>query len=53
MSFAMGWATTGHTAAAVPVTALGPGAECLAGTYPNTRPFAAAVAALGLAVPVG
>ena len=53
MSFAMGWATTGHTAAAVPVTALGPGADRLAGTYDNTRLFDATVAALGLAVPVG
>jgi alkaline phosphatase len=39
--FVMGWATTGHTAAPVPVTAAGPGAERLAGSYENTDLFPA------------
>ena len=51
--FVMGWATTGHTAAAVPVTAMGPGAERLVGVYENTRVFETMVAAMGSAVPVG
>ncbi|MBA3451311.1 MAG: alkaline phosphatase [Chloroflexia bacterium] len=37
--FVLGWATTGHTAAPVPVTASGPGAEQLAGTIDNTDLF--------------
>lgn len=46
--FVVGWATTGHTAAAVPVTAAGPGAEALAGAYENTHLFDAIAGALGL-----
>jgi len=46
--FVMGWATTGHTAAAVPVTATGPGAEQLAGAYENTHPYTVMAEALGL-----
>ena len=34
--FVVGWATTGHTAAPVPVTALGPGAEGARGFIDNT-----------------
>ena len=49
--FVMGWATTGHTAAAVPVTATGPGAERLTGAYENTHLFAVMAEAMGLAVP--
>ncbi|CAA9586349.1 MAG: Alkaline phosphatase [uncultured Thermomicrobiales bacterium] len=49
--FVMGWATTGHTAASVPLTAAGPGAERLAGVYENTFLFAVMAEALGLAVP--
>ena len=48
--FVMGWATTGHTAAAVPVTAAGPGAERLTGVYENCHVFGAMVEAMGLAV---
>lgn len=51
--FVMGWATTGHTAAAVPVTAMGPGAERLVGVYENTEVFEVMVAAMKLGVPVG
>jgi len=51
--FVMGWATTGHTAASVPLTAAGPGAEALAGFYENTHPFGVMAEALGLAVPAG
>lgn len=36
LSFVMDWTTTEHTAAAVPVTAFGPGAERLSGAHPNT-----------------
>lgn len=50
--FIMGWTTTGHTAAAVPVTATGPGAERLAGNFANTHLFDVMVAALGLAARV-
>ncbi|MDP9363554.1 MAG: alkaline phosphatase [Chloroflexota bacterium] len=50
--FVMGWATTGHTGAAVPVTAAGPGAERLTGAYENTHPFAVMAEAMGLAVSV-
>jgi alkaline phosphatase len=46
--FVMGWATTGHTAAAVPVTAFGPGAERVAGLNDNTHLFRVIVDALGL-----
>jgi alkaline phosphatase len=37
--FVLGWATTGHTAAPVPVTSVGPGAERLTGTFENTDLF--------------
>lgn len=47
-AFIMDWTTTGHTAANVPVTAGGPGAEELAGVYPNTHIFEAMMAAMGL-----
>ena len=49
--FVMGWATTGHTAATVPVTATGPGAEGLAGSYENTHLFNVMADAMGLAAP--
>jgi alkaline phosphatase len=35
--FAVGWSTEGHTAVPVPVTAEGPGADRLVGTYENTH----------------
>ncbi|MDQ3779428.1 MAG: alkaline phosphatase, partial [Chloroflexota bacterium] len=47
--FVMGWATTGHTAAAVPVTAIGPSAAQFTGAYENTYPFTVMAEALGLA----
>lgn len=47
--FVLGWATTGHTAAPVPITATGPGAERLAGSIENTDLFHALVAAMDLA----
>ena len=47
--FVMGWATTGHTAAAVPVTAQGPGAEGFAGVVENTDVFHVMVDAMDLA----
>jgi alkaline phosphatase len=46
--FVVGWATTGHTAATVPLTATGPGAEALAGFYENTRLFEVVAESLGL-----
>ncbi len=46
--FVLGWATTGHTAATVPVTAAGPGADALAGFYENTRLFEVVAESLGL-----
>jgi len=49
--FVMGWATTGHTAAAVPVTGLGPGADRLDGVYENTFLFEVVAEALGVAQP--
>jgi alkaline phosphatase len=52
-AFVMDWTTTGHTALSVPVTALGPGAEQLAGVYPNTHIFAAVMTAMGLELPAG
>jgi alkaline phosphatase len=36
LRFAVGWTTGGHTAADVPVTAAGPGAERLSGHHANT-----------------
>lgn len=46
--FVMGWATTGHTGATVPVTAAGPGAEQLSGSYENTHLFTVMAEAMGL-----
>lgn len=46
-AFVLGWATTGHTAAAVPVTSLGPGAERLTGRFENTHLFEVMTEALG------
>ncbi len=48
--FVMGWATTGHTAAAVPVTAAGPGAARLTGAYENSHLFAVMAEAMGLGI---
>lgn len=42
------WATTGHTEADVPLTAMGPHARRLAGHHDNTEVFAAMVEAMGL-----
>ena len=42
------WETTGHTPVSVPLNAIGPGAEMLAGDYENTHVFAAMAAAMGL-----
>jgi alkaline phosphatase len=50
-AFVMGWATTGHTAAAVPVTSIGPGAEQLTGLFDNTELFGAMARALGFEMP--
>jgi alkaline phosphatase len=47
--FVMGWATTGHTAAPVPVTSDGPGAELLTGSIQNTDLFLALASAMDLA----
>jgi alkaline phosphatase len=47
--FVMGWATTGHTAAPVPVTSDGPGAELLTGSFQNTDLFLALARAMDLA----
>jgi alkaline phosphatase len=46
--FVLGWATTGHTAAPVPTTSTGPGAERLTGTLENTDVFHAMVDAMNL-----
>lgn len=46
--FVLGWATTGHTSAPVPITATGPGAENLAGVIENTDLFHAMAHALSL-----
>lgn len=46
--FVVGWATTGHTASAVPVTAAGPGAERVSGLVENTDLFDTMANALGL-----
>lgn len=42
------WETTGHTAANVPLNAMGPGADALTGEFENTHVFTAMAAALGL-----
>ncbi|MFN8591580.1 MAG: alkaline phosphatase [Thermomicrobiales bacterium] len=49
--FVVGWATTGHTAAPVPVTSTGPGAEMLTGSFENTDLFFALAEAMGLGQP--
>ncbi|MGG3821047.1 alkaline phosphatase [Geobacillus thermodenitrificans] len=36
-TFTLNWTTTGHTAAGVPLTAMGPGAKRFAGVYENTH----------------
>ena len=46
--FVLGWATTGHTSAPVPVTSTGPGAERLTGSFENTDLFHAMAEAMGL-----
>ena len=46
--FVVGWATTGHTAAPVPITASGPGAELLTGSIENTDLFHAMTKAMNL-----
>jgi alkaline phosphatase len=47
--FVLGWATTGHTSAPVPITATGPGAERLSGSIENTDLFHALAGAMDLA----
>jgi alkaline phosphatase len=46
--FVLGWATTGHTSAPVPITSMGPGAERLTGSIENTDVFHALVDAMDL-----
>jgi alkaline phosphatase len=46
--FVVGWATTGHTAAPVPITSTGPGAERLTGSIENTDLFHAMTEAMDL-----
>lgn len=48
LAFVVGWATTGHTAASVPITSVGPGAERLTGQFENTYLFTAMTEALGI-----
>ena len=50
--FVLGWATTGHTAAPVPISASGPGSELLSGSIENTDLFHAMINAMDL-VPLG
>lgn len=47
--FVIGWATTGHTSAPVPVTAVGPGAEGVRGFIENTDLFHVMVDAMATA----
>ena len=47
--FVLGWATTGHTAASVPVSAIGPGSELLSGSIENTDLFHVMAHAMDLA----
>ena len=47
--FVLGWATTGHTSAPVPISATGPGAERLSGSIENTDLFHALAEAMDLA----
>ncbi len=49
--FYVDWDEGGHTAAPVPVSALGPGADPLTGTYENTWIFDVMIQALGLPDP--
>jgi alkaline phosphatase len=49
--FVLGWATTGHTSAPVPITSTGPGAERLIGSIENTDLFHAMAIAMGLSNP--
>ena len=46
--FVVGWATTGHTAAPVPITSTGPGAEQLTGEIENTDLFPVMTEAMDL-----
>jgi alkaline phosphatase len=46
--FVVGWATTGHTAAPVPITSTGPGAEKLTGEIENTDLFPVMTEAMDL-----
>ncbi len=46
--FVLGWATTGHTSAPVPITAIGPGTEDLAGVIENTDLFHTLAQAMSL-----
>ena len=46
--FVVGWATTGHTAAPVPITSTGPGAERLTGEIENTDLFPVMAEAMDL-----
>ncbi|HEX2280215.1 MAG TPA: alkaline phosphatase, partial [Thermomicrobiales bacterium] len=46
--FVVGWATTGHTAAPVPITSTGPSAERLCGQLENTDLFAVMAAAMDI-----
>lgn len=46
--FIIDWTTPHHVASRVPLTAMGPGAEALAGAYENTEVFDALVTLLGL-----
>ena len=46
--FVLGWATTGHTSAPVPITAIGPGTEQLTGVIENTDLFHAMAHSLSL-----
>jgi alkaline phosphatase len=42
------WETTGHTATDVPLNAMGPGSDLLAGDYENTHVFDAMAETLGV-----
>ena len=48
LMFVIDWTTGNHTPSRVPLTAMGPGSELLAGTYENTDVFGALVSVLGL-----
>jgi alkaline phosphatase len=50
-AFYVNWDEGGHTAADVPVSAVGPGADLLAGIYENTWVFDVMIQALGLPDP--